>query len=487
MRGDNRRHCRGSGSILLDVTDPANTTAYEPFAPFSAWADVAVGNTWSEFLAELDRMRDAATAEDFQAALDVALRSAALESGAIEGLYSTSRGVTRTVALQGAMWEAELEKLGGDVRGHFEAQLAAFDLVLDAATKRHPMTEVWLRNLHATACAAQPTYQVWTDIGWQDRALQHGAYKDSPNNVTQANGITHWYAPADDVPAEMHRLIAEIGSDEFGAAHPVLQAAFAHHALTAVHPFADGNGRVARALASVFLYRAAGIPLVIFSDQQEQYWDALADADAGRPQDFVIFIDDRALDTMALVTDRLRDARSPLERQAAALHSSFRAHGGLTHAQVHAVGQRLWEQLVQKINTQFGAIASQLQPDVHAQFMPRLEVNDPRSFPEQPYYFISGQSKFRLACHQPTYVETVIEPFVGASDDITNHFAFIVIDARHQEIPALKLRVSDLHPAISAATETRIDGWVRHALTTALAELQASFASALARTTRSRP
>lgn len=148
-------------------------------------------------------------------------------------------------------------------------------MVLDAATKRSPITEAWLRNLHATVCAAQSTYQVWTAVSWQDRVLQHGGYKDSPNNVTQADGTTHWYAPVSDVPAEMHRLLTEMGSDEFGAAHPVLQAAFAHHALTAVHPFSDGNGRVTRALASAFLCRAAGIPLVIFSDQQEPYWDAL--------------------------------------------------------------------------------------------------------------------------------------------------------------------------------------------------------------------
>jgi len=475
-----RTELLGTEPILLCVTDPVTATAYEPFTPFSAWADVPAGNAWAEFLAELDRMRESATAEDLQAALDVALRSAALESGAIEGLYPTSRGVTRTVALQGAMWEAELDKLGGDVRGHFEAQLAAFDLVLDAATKRSPITESWLRNLHATACAAQSTYQVLTAVGWQDRPLRHGAYKDSPNNVTQADGTTHWYAPAVDVPAEMHRLITEIGSDEFSAAHPVLQAAFAHHALTAIHPFPDGNGRVARALASVFLYRAAGIPLVIFSDQQEQYWDALADADAGHPQDFATFIEDRALDTMALVTDRLRDVQSPLEGQAAALQSIFRAHGGLTHAQVQAVGQRLWQHLQKRIEAQFGEIAPRLQPDVHAQFMRQRVSSEEGTFWDQPYHFLSGYDDFQLTCYYPTHVEAGIAPLVGAANDITNHFAFIVVDARHQQCPPLKLRVPDLHPAISAATEARIDGWVRQALSIALTELHGSFANALA-------
>jgi Fic family protein len=461
------------------VTEPASPTAYEPFTPFSAWPSAPRGDTWAEFQAELDRARAEATDQDVQAALDLALRSAALESGAIEGLYATSRGVTRTVALQGAMWEAELAKLGDDVRGHFEAQLAAFDMVLDAATKRSPITEVWLRNLHATSCAAQSTFQVWTAVGWQDQPFRHGAYKDSPNNVTQADGITHWYAPVSDVPAEMNRLISEIGSDEFAAAHPVLQAAYTHHALTAIHPFSDGNGRVARALASVFLYRAAGIPLVIFSDQQEPYWDALANADAGHPQDFITFIEDRALDTMALVTDRLRDVQSPLEGQAAALASLFQTHGGLTHAQVYAVGARLLQHVRNRIEFHFGEIASSLTPDVHAQFLP-YSPSGPSHFWGQPYHLLVGNEEFRLMCHQPSLIETDLVPVVGVANDLANHFAFIVVDARHQECPLLKFRVSDLHPSMSAATEARIDGWVRQALSIALARLQHSYASTLA-------
>jgi hypothetical protein len=98
------------------VTDVPSPTAYQPFAPFSAWADLGVGSAWAEFLEALEFARRIATPSDLEAALDLAVRAAGLETGAIEGLYSTNRGVTRTVALQGAMWEAELEKLGSEVR-----------------------------------------------------------------------------------------------------------------------------------------------------------------------------------------------------------------------------------------------------------------------------------------------------------------------------------------------------------------------------------
>src|SRR5579862_532555 len=94
---------------------------YKPFAGFKAWKELAIGGAWTEYLAALEEVRQLADASDVAAAVEVAVRSAALETGAIEGLYVTNRGVTRAVALQGALWEAELMKLGPDVLTHFEA------------------------------------------------------------------------------------------------------------------------------------------------------------------------------------------------------------------------------------------------------------------------------------------------------------------------------------------------------------------------------
>lgn len=123
-------------------------------------------------------------------------------------------------------------------------------------------------------------------------------YKAQPNHVVQADGSSHAYAPVDDTPGEMHRLVSELRSTEFASAHPLLQASFAHHALAAVHPFSDGNGRVARVLASVYLLRAVSVPLVVFADQRGLYLQALAAADEGRLSAFVDFIEERAVDAI---------------------------------------------------------------------------------------------------------------------------------------------------------------------------------------------
>lgn len=59
--------------------------------------------------------------------------------------------------------------------------------------------------------------------------------------------------------AQIHRLIddflAWFDSDEANELDPVIEAAVTHYEMVRIHPFVDGNGRTARALATVVLYR----------------------------------------------------------------------------------------------------------------------------------------------------------------------------------------------------------------------------------------
>ena len=69
----------------------------------------------------------------------------------------------------------------------------------------------------------------------------------------------HFEAPAAQrVPGEMARFIAWCNADT--DEDPVLRAAIAHFWFVTIHPFEDGNGRLARALADLMLARADGCP-----------------------------------------------------------------------------------------------------------------------------------------------------------------------------------------------------------------------------------
>lgn len=279
---------------------------YVPFPPFLGWAAGFDPAVVDGFAARLRHDRSAATTESLSAAVTVATRYAAVDTGALEGLYPTTRGFTRTIAEQTATWEAALSSHGMEVASAIEDALAGYDMVLDLVTGREPLSQSWIRQLHERLLRSQTTFTVFTTIGPQTHALPKGIYKTQPNNPTNAEtGRVFHYAPPSDTPAEMSRLLAEIRGDEFAAASPVVQAAYVHYAFVRIHPFADGNGRVARALASIYLYRDPGVPLVIFADQRDVYLDALEAADLGSPEPFVGFIAERTIDTIEMVRSTL--------------------------------------------------------------------------------------------------------------------------------------------------------------------------------------
>jgi fido (protein-threonine AMPylation protein) len=69
---------------------------------------------------------------------------------------------------------------------------------------------------------------------------------------------------------------------------PVVLAAWFHHRFTQIHPYQDGNGRVARALTTLILLRAELLPLVIDRDLRVEYIHALESADRGKLADLAM-------------------------------------------------------------------------------------------------------------------------------------------------------------------------------------------------------
>jgi Fic family protein len=329
--------------------------AYKPFPSFTDWVSRTLVDTgrWDRYKAALEA-RPEHSSEAFQRAREIVKRAAALDTGAIEGLYEVDRGFTFTVAMEIAAWELELAKKGENVRSLFEAQLHAYDYVLSLATNAEPISEAAIRKLHEVVCSAQETYRVVTSIGFQEQPLPKGKYKVLPNHVTRTReGTTHSYAPVDVTPVEMARLISEMRTDEFLSSHPVQQAAYVHYGLVVVHPFADGNGRVARALASVFTYRAISMPIMILSEHKEAYLDALEASDKGDYEAFVDFMSRRAFDTMMLAQESLRAVAKPSASESATTIDGFYlTKGGYTREQIDQFSYKFMKLIVQEFTEQ---------------------------------------------------------------------------------------------------------------------------------------
>lgn len=321
---------------------------YRPFPEFTGWAPHAFNSDlFDRFARLLDASKAAAAPEALERAVATATRWAAVDTGAIEGLYEVDRGFTFTVALEAAAWDNIHQLKGARVKKAIHDALAGYEYVLDLVTGLREVTEVWVKELHSVLCGSQETYTVVTAVGPQEQPLPKGQYKAHPNSPRNlASGTVHSYAPVADTPGEMQRLMVQLRSPAFLAAHPVVQAAYAHYAFVCIHPFADGNGRVARALASIYLYRRPGVPLVIFADQKAQYIAALEGADAGEAAVFIQFVGDRAIDTVQMVrTDMARRAGTGVQETLRSLQSSLTSKSGLPHDEVDALAARLSELL----------------------------------------------------------------------------------------------------------------------------------------------
>lgn len=100
-----------------------------------------------------------------------------------------------------------------------------------------------------------------------------------------SNEIVYEGPEADKVPVLMGELVATI---DLGDSHPIVRAAMAHLNLVMVHPFSDGNGRMARCLQTLVLARTTGTLAPQFASIEEylghntaDYYKVLGDVGAG--------------------------------------------------------------------------------------------------------------------------------------------------------------------------------------------------------------
>ncbi|MGQ0715293.1 MAG: Fic family protein [Gemmatimonadaceae bacterium] len=213
-------------------------------------------------------------------------REWAIETGLLERLYTFDRGVTQLLIEEGV--DAALIHQHGTnqdpvrVVAMIRDHESTIDGLFDFVARRRELTASYIKEVHTQLTRNQPTTTAVDTLGRAIEVdLRHGAYKLLPNNPIRPNGQVHQYCPPEQVASEMDRLVALHG--EHAAAPPEVEAAWLHHRFTQIHPFQDGNGRVARCLATLLLIRTGWFPLVIRDVQEERkaYLDALEAGDAG--------------------------------------------------------------------------------------------------------------------------------------------------------------------------------------------------------------
>jgi Fic family protein len=159
-----------------------------------------------------------------------------------------------------------------------------------ADEKERPLREADIRDLNKLLLK-EPFWKSARTADGQETSthILPGEYKKEGNGVMQSDGTMFHYARPEEVPAKMMDLM-----DWFNAQgqehHPLLVATEWHHRFILIHPFGDGNGRVARLIVNQILMRAGYMPLVVRSADKGQYLTALKKADAGDLNPFAEYL-----------------------------------------------------------------------------------------------------------------------------------------------------------------------------------------------------
>jgi fido (protein-threonine AMPylation protein) len=165
----------------------------------------------------------------------------------------------------------------------------AIDFIFDFVKNNRALSISYIKELHHLITQHQEVTDAINSMGqYVKMPLLKGQFKQSPNNPVR-EGVVYSYCPPEQVESEMDNLI-KIFNSELINAHVLVKAAFLHHSFVQIHPFQDGNGRIARLLTSFVLIREGLFPFSIDRDDRSKYIDALECADMGEHQPLVDII-----------------------------------------------------------------------------------------------------------------------------------------------------------------------------------------------------
>ena len=200
-----------------------------------------------------------------------------LKSSEIEGELLDKEQVRSSIARRLGMDIGALARADRNVEGVVE-------MMLDATQRyRIPLTQERLFAWHA---ALFPTGRSGMSkiivAGWRDASSGPMQVVSGPIGRERV----HYEAPAADrLAQDMQAFLDWFGGD--APIDPILKAAVAHLWFVTIHPFDDGNGRIARAIADLALARSENSPQRFYSMsgqiriERSAYYDILEDAQKG--------------------------------------------------------------------------------------------------------------------------------------------------------------------------------------------------------------
>ena len=239
--------------------------------PNFTWNSKVIGQSSNKFLVAANRLigkvNELPEVEKIEAQVDLMV-SEAVTTSQIEGEYFNR------------------EDVRSSIRNHLKLN-AKSERVVDPKANSVSSLMVSVREHFAEPLTAQRLYE------WQDkiivnpfdrRRMEIGKWRTHKEPMQIVSGAigkekTHYEAPpSDQVHTEMERFINWFNGSKY-LSGPI-RAGIAHLYFECIHPFADGNGRVGRAISEIALSQSLGYPVLMslsttILDKQSEYYDAL--------------------------------------------------------------------------------------------------------------------------------------------------------------------------------------------------------------------
>ena len=246
---------------------------------------------WSNIMTD-----DRALAEEL---VETIHREWAVETGRVENLYVLSEGATQSLTADGITENAitsdparseGIREGTADVHTvetiikDQEAVIKSLASENEIGTKGLNITKADLLGLQK-ACTKTARFTKTVVLSSNDThrtidvLIRRGKFKNQPNFPTRPDGLVHQYCPVLEVDKEIDRLLELAKQYDAVGTPPEVLAAWIHHRFVQIHPFHDGNGRVARSLASLFLMKASLLPFTVKLRDRQKYFETLAEFD----------------------------------------------------------------------------------------------------------------------------------------------------------------------------------------------------------------
>jgi len=332
----------------------------------------AFADIWNEQRQQRENTRS------YQIFLERLRRKIAIETGVIERLYSIDRGITMLLIERGIdealIPHGRTDRPAAEVVALIRDQQKATDQVFDFVGSQRSLSNSFIKQIHQLLTRNQTHTQALDQFGNLGTvSLIRGDWKHTPNNPLRPDGTVHEYCPPEQVASQMDQLIQWHHEHESQHVSPEVEAAWLHHRFTQIHPFQDGNGRVARNLASLVFIKSGWFPLTISNDEGDvdrtriDYIDALEKADAGDLMPLIALFGSMQKRTFLKVlslSEEVIDEQLTIQSIIHAAVSKIEYAEGLTTEKalttVQTYSEKLWDVAQQEVDTLASAIQQAL-------------------------------------------------------------------------------------------------------------------------------